>query len=163
MRYAAASSSPLTLGVTQPQIERMWHYLTFVPCGLALLAQVALLTGTTRRKPTPQPWQVSAALWLAAWLTTVILLYARSDAALFSGIVLQREAGYWLGSATTLSLPFLALAALRHFMLVAPQAAPRTARNALAVVAAAGWLLAPGLFSAGWVAGCVFAGYASCM
>lgn len=141
----------------------MWHYLTFLPCGIALVAQVVLFIGTARRMPTRHPWKVATALWLAAWLTVVLFLYASSDAPLSRDFALQRDGGYWLGSAVMLSLPFLAVAALRSFMFAPPRATPTTAFAGLASVALAGWLLSPGLFSFGWVAGCVVAGSTSCM
>jgi len=82
---------------------------------------------------------------------------------MFKDFVLQREGGYWLGSAVMLSLPFLAVAALRRFMFATPQTASLTIRVTLGVAALVGWLLSPGLFVVGWVTGCVFAGYPSCM
>ena len=141
----------------------MWQYLTFLPCGVALMAQVVLLTGTARRAPTSHPLKVAAALWLGSWLATVVILYGRSQGSIVRDFVLQREGGYWLGSAVMFSLSFIAVAALHRFMFATPEAAPSTARLALGIVALAGWLLAPGLFGIGWVAGCVFVGYQSCM
>ena len=141
----------------------MWQYLTFLPCAIALIAQVGLSTGTARRMATNHPWRVAIALWLGSWLATLLILYGRSQGSIVGNFVLQREIGYWLGSAVMLSLPFIAVAALHRFMFATPQAAPSTARVALGTAALAGWLLAPGLFSVGWVAGCVFVGYQSCM
>lgn len=141
----------------------MWHYLTFLPCGVALIAQVALSTGTARRKPTSHPWRVATVLWLGSWFTTLLILYGPGEGSVVRDFVLQREGGYWLGSALMLSLPFIAVAVLRRFMFATPQAAPHIARVALGFAALAGWLLSPGLFSVGWVAGCVFVGYPSCM
>ncbi|GCL62587.1 hypothetical protein [Pseudaquabacterium pictum] len=141
----------------------MWHYLTFLPCGVALFAQVALSTGNSWRVLSSHTWKTATALWLGAWIATLLILYGRGEGSVFKGFVLQREAGYWLGSAVMLSLPFIALAALRRFMFATPQAAPSTTRIALGLAALVGWLLSPGLFGVGWVAGCVFAGYPSCM
>jgi hypothetical protein len=141
----------------------MWTYLTFLPCGIALMAQVVLSTGTARRMPTSHPWRIAAALWLGAWLTTVLVLYGRGEGSVVRDFVVQREGGYWLGSAVMLSLPFIAVEALRRFMFATPEATRSTARAATSFTALAGWLLSPGLFGVGWVVGCVLAGYPSCM
>ena len=141
----------------------MWHYLTFLPCGVALIAQVTLSTGSARRTPTSHPWLIATTLWLGAWIATLLILYGRTEGSVVRDFALQREGGYLLGSAVMLSLPFIAVAVLCRFMFAAPHAASSTARIAVGVVALVGWLLSPGLFSVGWVGGCVFAGYSSCM
>ena len=141
----------------------MWTYLTFLPCGVALFAQVAITTGRSRHVLSSHPWKLATALWLGAWIATLLILYGRGNGSVFNGFVLQREGGYWFGSAVMLSLPFVAVAGLHRFMFATPQAASSTIRFALGVAALVGWLLSPGLFGVGWVTGCVFAGYPSCM
>ena len=141
----------------------MWTYLTFVPCALALIALVALVTKSTSAGSTRSPWRVAAALWLLSWLATVVILYGRSQGSLLHHFIGQREAGYWLGSAVMLALPFFAVAGVGKFLLSAPAAAPQTTRVTLGAVALVGWLLTPGLFGVGWVTGCVILGYQACM
>ncbi len=141
----------------------MWHYLPFLPCGLALMAQVALITGTARRMSTSRTWVVTALLWLGAWFATLHILYGRTEGSIFRDFILLRDGGYWVGSAVMFSLPFIAVVAVRHFMLATPRVASKSAQVALGCVALAGWGLSPGLFSIGWVAGCLFAGYPACL
>ena len=140
----------------------MWHYLTFLPSALALIALVAFSTRNSAASPSPAHWKLAAGLWLLSWLATVVLLYSRGTGSLLQDFVAQREAGYWLGSAVMVALPFFVVAGVSRFLQGTPRNAITT-RVALSTVALFGWLLMPGLFAMGWVTGCVLVGYQSCM
>jgi hypothetical protein len=76
--------------------------------------------------------------------------------------VAQRDIGYFIGSALFLCAPFVVVSMLslaaRRFGL-----GKVAAGGSALVLAAAGSIFIPSLFAAGWVIGCVFAGYPSCM
>ena len=140
----------------------MWHYITFLPCAVALFALVAVITKPSLSSPARSHWRLAAILWLLAWLSTVVILYGRGHGSLLHDFIPQRETGYWLGSAFMLALPVLAIAGLGTFLLSSPYRL-QTTRITLGVIALVGWLLTPGLFGVGWVTGCVFMGYHACM
>jgi hypothetical protein len=141
----------------------MWRWSVFAPAGalLLLLAWVAL----ARRDVTSRKHVAYLTLGLAllAWLSIVLPLRAP-----FFGsdenhdFVAQRDIGYFIGSFIFVCATFALVAALgiagRRFNL----GKVATGLSAL-VLAATGFLFVPGLFATGWIVGCVFAGYSSCM
>jgi hypothetical protein len=141
----------------------MWRIEPFVPAA-ALLLLLALAILARPRQPSHKVAAILAlALWLLAWLSIVMWLKLQPGrTADVSRFVAQRDIGYYVGSALFLLAPFasvatLALAARRLKM-------STLSRGASAVVlAGAGSVFIPSLFAAGWVVGCAFGGYPSCM
>jgi cobalamin synthase len=140
----------------------MWRIEPFVPAGVILLLLAWVILAKQRPPSHRSIAYITLCSWLLAWLSIVVWMKSQSEGAGVSRFVAQRDLGYWIGSALFLILPFaivtvLALSARRLKMGVLPALASASA------LATAGAVFLPGLFAAGWVIGCVLAGYPSCM
>ena len=140
----------------------MWRITAFAPAA-ALLLLLAWVTLGLRETPSlKRTIYFALALALLAWLSIVFPLQFQSSAIGRYRFVAQRDIGYFVGSALFLCAPFavvsmLSLAARRF------QLGKAGAGSLGLVLASAGSIFIPGLISAGWIVGCVFAGYSSCM
>lgn len=140
----------------------MWNYALFVPAALALAFLAFWLTREEQPPKATRAASLTAVLWVTSWLLVVASLYARSSGSLSTSFVLQREVGYWAGSALFVLLPFFAVFSVGRLVRFTGWAQP--ARRVVAMsVAVAAWVITPWLFFAGWVTGCVVLGYQSCM
>jgi len=140
----------------------MWRIAVFLPAACLLLL---LAWATLARSKTPDPKHVvylTVSLALLAWLSIVLPMHFQSRGIERGHFVAQRDIGYFVGSAVFLCAPFAVVSILsvaaRRFNL-----GKMAAGVSALVLASAGLLFMPGLFAAGWVIGCVFAGYPSCM
>jgi hypothetical protein len=140
----------------------VWHYLTFAPSAVGLFVLVAMLAKLGQTLRADKVWSMAVVLWLVSWAATVALLYSRSNGSLINDFVPQRDLGYWLGSALLASAPFLIVTGVGQFLVRSPRIGSSLAL-ALTPLAVLGWLLLPGLFTTGWVFGCVAFGYHSCL
>jgi hypothetical protein len=140
----------------------MWRITAFAPAA-ALLLLLAWMTLARRRAPDRKHTvYLTLALSLFAWLSIVLPMQFKSANFESYRFVAQRDIGYYLGSALFLSAPFAVVSALslaaRRLNL------GRVAAGGSAfVLATAGSIFLPGLFAAGWIIGCVFAGYPACI
>lgn len=140
----------------------MWRIAAFVPAA-SLLLLLAWMTLARREAPRRQHTALlTVALSLLAWLSIVLLMQVQSGGIEGYRFVAQRDLGYFVGSAVFLCALFAVVAILSL-------AARRFNLNKVAAggpalfLASAGSLFMPGLFAAGWIIGCVFSGYPSCM
>jgi hypothetical protein len=138
----------------------MWNWWIFLPTGVMLLYLAWRLTLTS---PTggAAVARMATAAWAVSWISIVGFMLVAGRKSTFE-FVAQRDFGYYLGSAAFLAIPFvlvgLASSALNR------QAWGSTRKMVFAVAAASlGIIFVPGLFFSGWVVGCVFSGYSSCM
>ena len=141
----------------------MWRWSAFAPAGafLLVLAWVAL----TRRDVTSRRHIVYLTFGLAllAWLSIVLPLRAPFFGSGASyGFVAQRDIGYFIGSLIFVCAVFVIVSVLGVAGRRLSLGKVATGFSAV-LLAATGFVFIPGLFATGWVVGCVFAGYPSCM
>ena len=140
----------------------MWRIAPFVPAA-ALLLLLAWVTIARREAPSrKQTAYFALVLSLLAWLSIVLPMQFQSVGSERHNFVAQRDIGYFVGSALFLCGPFALVAALSLAAREIRLGKAAAAGSAM-VLAAAGFILVPGLFATGWLIGCVFAGYPSCM
>ena len=140
----------------------LWRIAPFVPAAtlLLLLAWVTI----TRREVPSRKETVYFALILSIldWLSIVLPMQFQSVGGERHNFIARRDFGYFVGSALFLCGPFALVAALSLAARRVGLSKAAAAGSAM-VLAAGGSILIPGLFATGWLIGCVFAGYPSCM
>ena len=146
----------------RPHQTTMWRIEPFLPAAASLFLLAWIILARQRAPSYRNTAYLALGLWLLAWLSIVVWMKSQSVGSGESRFVAQRDIGYWIGSALFLLAPFaivstLAVGARRLQMRVLAAGASAF------VLAAVGSVFIPGLFAAGWVVGCVFAGYPSCM
>lgn len=140
----------------------MWRIAPLVPAATLLLL-LAWVTMTRREVPSrKQTACLALVLSQLAWLSIALPMQFPSVGGERPHFVAQRDIGYFVGSALFLCGPFALVAALSLAARKAGLGRVAAAASAM-VLAAAGSILIPGLFATGWLIGCVFAGYPSCM
>lgn len=139
----------------------MTTFLPFLPTA-AFLALLVALEARSCAQPIARALAVAICLAETSWLTLVAAIYLPPDQDTIHLIVVQRDLGYWFGSAVLMMVPFLlVLAAGRLVALVSwPQSIRVAAMLAVTVV---GWMVTPAMFAIGWIAGCVTTQYPSCI
>jgi hypothetical protein len=140
----------------------MWRITAFVPAAMLLVLLAWVTLGRNEAPSRKQTAYLTLTLSLVAWISIVLPLQFQSVSFERYRFVAQRDIGYFIGSALFLCAPFVVVAilslAVRRFNL-----GKVAAGSSALVLAAAGSIFIPGLFTAGWVIGCVLAGYPSCM
>ena len=148
-----------TLGLTK---TNMWRITAFIPAAILLFLLACVTLGRHEAPSRKQIAYLTLTLSLVAWLSIILLIQFQSIGAERYRFVAQRDIGYFIGSALFLCAPFVVVAILsltaRQFNF-----GKMAAGSSALVLAAAGSIFMPSLFAAGWVIGCAFAGYPSCM
>jgi hypothetical protein len=139
-----------------------WNYTVFLPIALALAA-CALLWKPSYFQPSVRR---AAVIGLALWAlsSVIVLLLSRTTAPnTFNTVfVVQRDAGYLLGGAVALLLPFLAAATVYYAL--AKRGISRNLTVCITICAGViEFLAVPPVFFAGSVFGCAILGYSTCM
>jgi hypothetical protein len=140
----------------------MWRIAPFVPAAASLLVLASLIIA--RKEPLSRKGAAYLALflWFMAWLSIVLWMQSQSPGPEMYRFIAQRDIGYYLGSALFLLAPFAVVTTLSMHVRRFNMPLLRAAASALAL-ATAGSIFVPALFATGWVVGCVFTGYPSCM
>ncbi len=140
----------------------MWRIAAFVPAA-SLLLLLAWMTLARRELPSRKDiTYLTVFLSLLAWLSIVIPMQIQSGAIDSYRFVAHRDIGYFVGSAVFLCALF-SLASILSLAARKLNLGKIAAGGSALVIASACSLFMPGLFATGWVIGCVFAGYTSCM
>ena len=139
----------------------MWNYSAFAPAGVCLVGLAWWVSGAKQGLPIRRAISLGVGLWVLAWLGTLGYMALVGDGKPRTFIA-QRDVGYLIGSLIFISVPFLAVLMSSMVLRQAPLNATPKVLASLGIAAVA-WLFVPWLFYVGWIVGCVFAGYPSCM
>jgi hypothetical protein len=144
-------------------MEAIAHvYTTFAPVAVGLLAACALLATSGGNPVLRRRIPAVAALWFVSSITVLVLVLAASSTESHFRFAAQRDVGYWVGAVVGLAVPFIVCAALAYASPLL-HAKPQVRFLVLMFASAGPFLAAPQIFAVGWVAGCTFVLYPSCM
>jgi len=139
----------------------VWNFPLFAPAAACLVGLAWWLAGTKVAPSSGKSLLLAIGLWVLAWLATVgyIALTRESWPETF---VAQRDLGYLIGSLLFIAAPFVVV--LLTATLVRRTTMTEFVRVSVSIgTAVVAWFFFPWLFLVGWIMGCVFAGYRSCM
>jgi hypothetical protein len=140
----------------------MWRITAFAPAALLLLLLAWVTLGRSRTPSRKHAAYLALALALLSWLSIVLPLQFHSGNFEKYRFVAQRDIGYFFGSALFLCVPF-AVVSMLSIAARRPKLTKVAAGGLALALASAGSIFIPGMFAAGWVIGCVFSGYPSCI
>jgi hypothetical protein len=139
-----------------------WNYAFFLPVAVALVLCVLTWRPADFRTNHARAVGIAAVLWILSSAMVLVLFWALAPSRFSRPMVPQRDFGYMIGGALALSLPFIA-SAMVFYVLTRLGTSSRATQLVAVCAGAAEFLLVPPAFFAGWIFGCAFSGYRSCM